>query len=54
MKIYELYPHTLPFHMNFEDVLKYCKTYLESSINIKIKYVDKFTNYKFEEFVSLV
>lgn len=54
MKIFEIYPHTLPFSMNFEDGLKYCKTYLESTINIKIKYVDKFTDYKFEEFVCLV
>ena len=25
MKIFELYPHTLPFHMNFEDALTSCK-----------------------------
>lgn len=40
---------------NKENELKdFIKSWIESPVNVHIKYVDEFPNYKFEEFVSLI
>jgi phenylacetate-CoA ligase len=50
----ELHIISEPLGEKENQLIKHVQIYLNSPINIKIKYVDKFTDYKFEEFVSLV
>jgi hypothetical protein len=50
----ELHIIAEPLGEKENQLIKHVQTYLDSPINITIKYVDKFVDYKFEEFVSLV
>ncbi len=50
----ELHIIAEPLGEKENELINLVQKYLDSPINIKIKYVDKFTDYKFEEFVSLV